>query len=117
MSCNVAIVRGACSSAPEIRTLDSGTVLAVVQLTVRSDDGPATSVPVVVWDPPAFVERLDVGDELVVLGRVRRRFYRAGASAASRVEVEASHVAPGSDRRRVRSVFRRARDLLETADA
>jgi single-strand DNA-binding protein len=97
--------------------LKSGRVLAILQLTTRPDDGAAVSVPVVQWDPPAWVERLDVGDEVVVVGRVRRRFYQAGGAPASKVEVEADALARAIDRRRVGAVLRRARDVLETADA
>jgi single-strand DNA-binding protein len=113
VSLNVAIVRGSCSSAPEVRTLESGQTLAVLQVTTKPDDGAAVSVPVVVWSPPAWVERLDAGDEIVALGRVRRRFYRAGGGAASKTELEAEVVARGADRRRVAVVLRRAYDVLE----
>ena len=114
MSLNVAVVRGSCSSAPEVRTLESGQVLAVLQVTTKPDEGAAVSVPVVVWSPPAWVERLETGDEIVVFGRVRRRFYRAGGGAASKTELEAEVVARGSDRRRVAVVVRRAYDVLAT---
>jgi hypothetical protein len=97
--------------------LKSGRVLAILQVTARPDDGAAVSVPVVQWDPPAWVERLDVGDEVIVVGRVRRRFYQAGGTPASKVEVEADALARASDRRRVGAVLRRARDVLETVDA
>ena len=52
MSVNLAVVRGVCSSPPEVRVLPSGTTLVVLQVTTRPDDGMTTSVPVVVWDPP-----------------------------------------------------------------
>jgi single-strand DNA-binding protein len=114
VSLNVAVVRGSCSSAPEVRTLDSGRVLAVLQVTTKPDaDAPAVSVPVVVWNPPAWVERIEAGDEIVALGRVRRRFYRAAAGAAAKTELEASVVARSNDRRRVTAVLRRAYDALE----
>jgi single-strand DNA-binding protein len=96
--------------------LKSGRVLAILQVTARPDNGVAVSVPVVQWDPPAWVERLDVGDEVVVVGRVRRRFYQAAGAAASKVEVEADALARATDRRRVGAVLRRARDVLETVD-
>jgi single-strand DNA-binding protein len=110
---NLAVVRGCCSSPPEVRVLPSGRVLAVLQVTARPESGPAVSVPVATWDPPAWVERLDAGDEVVVVGRVRRRFYRAGAQAASRVEVEADLLARGGDRRRVAVALRRAQAALD----
>ena len=67
-SFNVAVVRGACSSPPELRVLPSDQRLAQLQITTRVD-GRAMSVPVSVLDPPAWVEALDAGDEVVVLGR------------------------------------------------
>jgi single-strand DNA-binding protein len=117
MSFNLAVVRGACSSAPELRTLESGSTLAVLQITAREPDAPTTSVPVVMWDPPEWVGDLDSGDEVIAVGRVRRRFYRAGAAAASKVELEADYLAPANDRRRVKTALRRARDQLSSADA
>jgi single-strand DNA-binding protein len=114
VSLNLAVVRGSCSSVPDVRELTSGRVIAVVQVTTRPDGGPAISVPVVVWDPPAWVEDLDEGDEVVAVGRVRRRFYQAGGAAASKVEIEADLVAKAGDKRRVGAALRRARDVLET---
>jgi single-strand DNA-binding protein len=117
VSLNLAVIRGCCSSAPEVRELESGRTLAVLQVTARPEQGPAVSVPVVVWSPAAWVEALDEGDEVVAVGRVRRRFYRAGAGAASKVEVEADVLARGGDRRRVATALRRARELVETLES
>jgi single-strand DNA-binding protein len=114
VSCNLAVVRGHLSSAPEVRALASGATIALIQVTARPATGAAISVPVVVWDPPAWVEDLDVGDEIVAVGRVRRRFYRAGPVAASKVEVEADYVAPAHDKRKVTTALRRATAVLET---
>jgi single-strand DNA-binding protein len=115
-SFNVAIVRGACSSPPELRVLPSDQRLAQLQLTTRVD-GRAMSVPVSVIDPPAWLEELDTGDELVVLGAVRRRFFRAAGTTASRVEIEAEVVCRGRDRRRSRSLRRRIQDVLDSLDS
>jgi single-strand DNA-binding protein len=115
-SFNVAIIRGVCSSPPELRVLPSDQRLAQLQLTTRVD-GRAMSVPVSVLDPPAWVEGLDAGDELVVLGAVRRRFFRAGGVTASRVEVEAEVVCRGRDRRRSRGLRRRVEEVLEALEA
>lgn len=111
-SVNVAVVWGACSSPPDIRVLPSDQRLAQLQLTTRVD-GRALSVPVSVVDPPAWLEELDAGDELVVLGPVRRRFFRAGGATASRVEIEAEVVCRGRDRRRARSLRGRVEALLD----
>jgi single-strand DNA-binding protein len=95
MPLNLVVVRGPLSAAPELRTLASGAEVA--SLAIRAPlDGTATSVPVTVWDPPAWIADLVDGDELLVLGAVRRRFYRAAAATGSRVDVQASFVArPG----------------------
>ena len=47
------------------------------------------------WNPAGWVETLEPGDEIVVVGRVRRRFFRAGGATASRVELEADVDARG----------------------
>ena len=108
---NLAVIWGTCSAPPEIRTLESGS--RVASLAVRTPAsatttrrgraggtaGSATSVPVTVWDPPAWVETLDSGDAVVVVGSVRRRFFatRAGARGA-KAEVEAATIAKATDR-------------------
>jgi single-strand DNA-binding protein len=115
-SFNVAIVRGACSSPPELRVLASNQRLAQLQLTTRVD-GRALSVPVSVLDPPAWVEQLDAGDELVVLGAVRRRFFRSAGATASRVEIEAEVVCRARDRRRSKRLRSRLEELLEDLGA
>src|SRR5262245_60278710 len=77
---NLAVIWGTCSAPPEIRTLESGS--RVASLAVRTPAGAtttrrgrgssatATSVPITVWDPPAWVETLDAGDAVVVVGSV-----------------------------------------------
>ena len=85
---------------------------------VRSAGAAATSVPVAVWDPPAHVEDLEAGSDVVVLGRVVRRFFRTGAGApGSRVEVRAELVAPAGDKRKVTQALRRAARMLDDLDA
>lgn len=95
---NLTLLHGTLSSAPELRTLASGDVLAQLQVTTRSDDA-TRSVPVSLLDPPNWVEGLGVGDAVVVLGSVHRRFFRAGGATASRTEVVAARVQRGRDRR------------------
>jgi len=113
---NLAVLRGPCSGPAELRVLESGTRLAT--LAVRCPAGAAaderaTSVPVTVWDPPAWVETLEAGDEIVVVGRMRRRFYQRPGGVGSRVDVEAELVGRARDRRRVDAAWRKADDLLE----
>ena len=111
---NLCLVRGECSAEPELRVLASGTRLAVLAVRVRSTTGKTTSVPVAVWDPPARVEALEPGDEVVVVGRVVRRFFRTAAGGpGSRVEVQADLVAPVGDRRKLAQALRRAERVLD----
>lgn len=91
MEMNLVVVRGPLSGAPEVRTLPSGSSVATLGIRSRAGDRP-TSVPVTVWDPPAWMHELAEGDDVIVLGAVRRRFYRAGASTGSRVDVESAFI-------------------------
>jgi single-strand DNA-binding protein len=110
---NLAVLRGTVSSPPDIRVLPSDTVLAQLQLTTRLESE-TLSLPVAVWNPAQWVEALEPGAEVVVVGRVRRRFFKAAGAAASRVEVEADVVARAGDRRRVEAALRRASGALES---
>jgi len=112
---NLAVVRGTVSCPPDVRVLPSDTVLAQLQLTTRLESE-TLSLPVAVWNPAQWVEALEPGAELVVVGRVRRRFFRAAGAAASRVEVEADVVARAGDRRRVEAALRRASEALESLE-
>jgi len=57
-------------------------------------------VPVVWLDGPGSAE-LEAGTEVVVVGSVRRRFFRTGGATASRTEVVATQVVPARQRKRV----------------
>jgi hypothetical protein len=109
---NLVVLRGTASAPAEHRTLESGATLATLSVRVPGPptDGQehATSVPVAVWDPPAWLDDVDVDDPLVVVGRLQRRFFRTPAGTGARVEVVASLIGRGSDRRRVDAAERRA---------
>jgi single-strand DNA-binding protein len=93
---------GTVSGEPERRVLPSGDELCVVRVVVprltqrvRSDGRRDPSVDVLdccAWDsrPRRTVAGWRAGDEVEVSGALRRRFYRAGGSTESRVEVEIS---------------------------
>ena len=112
---NLAVVRGEVTSPPDVRVLPSEAVLVQLQVTTRLEHE-TLSTPVAVWNPPAWVEDLEPGTEIVVVGRVRRRFFQAGGATASRVELEADVVARASDRRRVRAAVRKVNAALETLE-
>ena len=91
---NLTILVGRLSRDAELRTLPSGDQLVAFELTVRPEDGPAESVPVTWPDPPASASTWTAGEELIVTGRVRRRYFRAGGSTQSRTEVVANRAVP-----------------------
>lgn len=91
---NITVVTGHLVRPPERRTLPSGEELVSFDLSVVSPDGRAETVPVV-WSPvPASAGDLEVGEALLVVGRVRRRFFRSGGATQSRTEVVADGVVP-----------------------
>jgi single-strand DNA-binding protein len=112
---NVAIVRGTLSRPPEERVLPSGDRLVALEVTVPREGERAEGVPVVWPDAPESVLRLDVGDEVVAIGRVRRRFFRAGQATQSRTEVVADAVAPARQAKRARALVDRAVARVEEA--
>lgn len=91
---NIVVLQGHLSRPPDRRPLPSGDELVAYEVTVPRSDGPAESVPVVWFRAPASAVDIDVGEAVVAVGRVRRRFFRAGGSTQSRTEVVAEGVVP-----------------------
>jgi single-stranded DNA-binding protein len=113
---SVTLVSGRLSRPVERRTLPSGDTLLVLELTSRNRSGPAESVPVVWPEGPAWADALTTGDRVVVVGRVRRRFFQFEGRTGSRTEVVAERVVPERKRARVRAaveVVRRRVDALD----
>ncbi|MDZ7677268.1 MAG: hypothetical protein U5K29_01810 [Acidimicrobiales bacterium] len=92
---NLVVLHGHLSSEPRSRTLPSGDEVWTYEVTTRTGSGPAESVAVVPGRarPP---RALSAGDEVLVVGRVRRRFFRAGGGTASRTEVVADRITSGA---------------------
>lgn len=107
---NVVLVRGKLARDATVRVLPSGDLLAQLSITVPVDDGPAESVPVAWFQPKGALP--EMGEEVVVLGRVRRRFFRAGGGLASSTEVVATDVARARQKQKVRALVARAGALL-----
>ena len=104
---NVAVLIGRLARPAEPRDLPSGDRLVQYEVTIPSLTGRAESVPVVWFDAPASAEVYDVDEKVVVIGRVRRRFFQAGGRTQSRTEVVAEKVIPARSKR--------ARQALEGA--
>lgn len=106
--CNVAVVRGYVAGTPQQRELAAG---AATELTVRvpgDEARPSENVPVVWIDAPARVADLVDGLEVLVVGRVRRRFYRSAAGTRSTTEVVADAVVPARRAAAARRLIERA---------
>jgi len=119
---HLAVLWGRCSAGVEIRTLESGRRLASFAVRTPAGAPPrrrpggtdsATSVPVTVWDPPAWLEAVEADDPLVVIGTVRRRFFaiRSGGRGA-KAEVEAVTVARAT-RGQLERAWQRAAGALD----
>jgi len=109
---NLAVLVGTLSRDPELRSLASGTEVLSLELTVRPEGGLAESVPVSWFDPPAGAADWPAGEELLVTGRTRRRFFRVGGATQSRTEVVAALAVPT---RRAASARKALRGALEEA--
>ena len=111
---NITVLRGHLSRPPETRALPSGDQLVAFEVTVAgTGDRRAESVPVVWFGAPASAAHLEPDTEVVVVGRVRRRFFRAGATTQSRTEVVADRVLPSRPASRAAKTIRAALAAVE----
>lgn len=108
---NLVILTGRLSSDPRSRARPSGDVVWSYEVTTRHVDGTTATVPVVLGDARPISGAV-AGDEVAVLGRVRRRFFRAGGATASRTEVVAERLANGRRRRSVEALVDQAASRL-----
>jgi single-stranded DNA-binding protein len=97
---NIVVLQGTLSRTPDERQLRES-VLATYEVTTRTDEGRAATAPVVWFDPPATAWKFDAGDEVTVVGEIRRRFFRSNGRTESRTEVVASAVVPTRRRAQV----------------
>jgi single-strand DNA-binding protein len=109
---NVAVVVGRLARPASPRELPSGDRLVQYEVTVPNEVGRAESVPVVWFDAPASAGDYDVDEKVVVVGRVRRRFFRTPGGTQSRTEVVADAVVPARHAKRARAAVERARHSL-----
>jgi len=109
---NVVVLAGRLSGPPSDRVLESGTRLLSLQVTTQSPDERAESVPVVWFDPQAGALDMQEGDEVVVVGRVRRRFFRTGTVTQSRTEVVADRIVSARRAASVRTAMASAVERL-----
>jgi len=89
---NLALVKGVLAGTPKKTELASGSIVWNYDLTTNGVGGQRCSVPVA-WVDPSRPSSLKVGDEVVAVGCIRRRFFRAGGATQSRTELLAEVVA------------------------
>ena len=114
---NVVILRGRLTRPAALRALPSGDQLVALEVSIQREGEKAETAPVVWPGAPAAATALDVDDEVVVLGRVRRRFFKAGGSTQSRTEVIADVVVPAGQTKRVKAALAKAASRLEDVTA
>jgi single-strand DNA-binding protein len=112
---NLTVLVGTLSRPPELRSLPSGDAVLSLELTVRADGSPTESVPVSWFDPPPGATRWEQGEELLVTGRTRRRFFRAGGVTQSRTDVVATTAIPLRRAAAVRKALQAALDPVQRA--
>ena len=112
---NVVALVGRLARPPETRELPSGDRLVAYEVTVARDGERAEGVPVVWFGAPPSAVDHDVDEAVVVVGRVRRRFYRAGGVTQSRTEVVAETVVAARQAKRASAALQSACAQVEAA--
>jgi single-strand DNA-binding protein len=114
---NLAVLVGRLSREPTEVQLPSGDRLVRFEVTVARADGPADSVPVSWLAAPARALGFAAGDQVAVVGTVRRRFFRSGGRLDSRTEVAANALVAVSHRAAARAVEQAGAALAELVSA
>jgi single-strand DNA-binding protein len=109
---NITILSGTLTSEPRVTRLSDRSVVhnfdvrAPAETPGGSGGTTAAHLVPVAWYDPQRPPRLREGDAVVVLGAVRRRWFRAGGATQSRTEVVASVVARSGTRTAERALGR-----------
>jgi single-strand DNA-binding protein len=110
---NVVALVGRLARPPEARELPSGDRLVAYEVTVAREGERAEGIPVVWFGAPPSAVDHDVDEAVVVIGRVRRRFYRAGGVTQSRTEVVAETLVAARQAKRASAALQSACARLE----
>ena len=113
---NIAVIRGSIRTEPTVRELPGGSFVAQFDVATTTESAGrrlSVSVPIA-WNDPTAAQRgiLVGGCEVLVVGTVRRRFFRVGGVTQSRTEVVADAVVPLRPHPRVGTARRAAADRV-----
>jgi len=99
---NVALVRGTLVALPTVRVIDRHQRATTFDLATIVN-GKRAVVPVVALNMDLPI--IKVGDDVTVLGHVRRRFFRIGARTQSVTELMVEHIVSGSKTARLEKLY------------
>ncbi|MFT7598517.1 MAG: hypothetical protein ACI8TP_001438 [Acidimicrobiales bacterium] len=112
---NWVVLAGEVRATPQQKVLPSGDHLMSFDLRVPSSEGPRQSIPVSWIGKATKVPRIEGGADVVVIGEIRRRFYRGASGLASRIDVRASRVVAGGQAQRRRALEAQSRRFPRAA--
>jgi single-strand DNA-binding protein len=106
-SSNLAVLRGTVTNDASARELVGGTLVVNFDIaTSTAGERERAAVPVAWHDPsPSGRDAVVAGADVVVVGTVRRRFFRSGGATQSRTEVVADRVVPATRTKTVASML------------
>jgi single-strand DNA-binding protein len=110
---NLVILAGRITTDPLTNELPSGSVIYSWSLNISTGEAAATSVPVVAIDPRVSIRSRGAGDEVVLIGEVKRRFFRSGGATQSRTEVVAAQLVSARAAKGVSAAVDSARTALD----
>lgn len=94
MDWNLVVLTGLLAAPTEIRTLDSGAVVAKYLLSVRATEPTRRLdvIPITQWDPPSEASTYSSGTRVKAVGSIQRRFWEGDSGRRSHIEFVASLV-------------------------
>ena len=102
---NLVVLSGTVTLEPALRELKGGVVLQF-DVSTPLGEGTTTSVPVAWHDPtPTQTSSFAAGDDVIVTGTVRRRFFRVGGQTQSRTEVIVATLIPARRKKSANSAL------------
>jgi single-stranded DNA-binding protein len=117
LDANLTVLVGTLARPPERRELPSGDSVLGLEVSTRVDGGPLETANVAWHGAPAAAERWLDGEQVLVVGRTRRRFFRVAGRTESRTEVVAAVAMPTRRAVAARSALEAAAGtLLELLD-